>query len=118
MSSWGKFLHKVEKYESFWKIMLIVCVTSHGQATKERGFSVNKEVLEPNMKELSLILQIIVYGQVIASNVKIHEFKITNDLSKSCKLTRSHYTQYLAKIKDTQKSTKQAVKRKIIEIVN
>ena len=111
----GKLLHKVEKYKSLWKVVMIVCVTSHGQATIERGFSVNKEVLEPNMEELSLIAQRIVYDQIIASNVKIHEYKITNDLLKSCRLAHSRYTQHLAKTKDRQKSTELAVKRKIIE---
>ena len=54
------------------------------------------------------------YDPVIASNVKIHGFKIFRDLSKSFKLAHSCYTQ-LAKRKDTQRSMEQAVKRKISE---
>ena len=111
----GKFLLNVEKYKSLWQVVMIVCLVSHGQATIERGFSVNSEVLEPNMEELSLISQRLVYDQIIASDVKIHEYRISKDLSKSCKLAHSRYTQFLAQKKDTRKSEEQAVKIKIIK---
>ena len=51
---------------------MIVFLLSHGQATIERGFSVNQEVQEVNMEELSLISQRMVYDEVSSLNVKVH----------------------------------------------
>ena len=43
-----------QKYPNLWELMKIVFVLSHGQASVELGFSVNKEVLTGNMKCLFL----------------------------------------------------------------
>ena len=58
---------------------MIICSMSHGQACIERGFSVNTEVLDPNMEELSLKSQRFVYDQILASEVKVHKLKINKD---------------------------------------
>ena len=40
--------------QDLWLTMQLLFTLSHGQATVERGFSVNKEVLTPNLQEVSL----------------------------------------------------------------
>ena len=42
------------EYQDLWLTMQLLLTLSHGQATVERGFSVNKEVLTPNLQEVSL----------------------------------------------------------------
>ena len=44
-----------QKFPNLWELMKIVFVLSHGQASVERGFSVNKEVLTGNMKGRTII---------------------------------------------------------------
>ena len=51
-----KFIDGHDEYNKFWTVMKMVLVLSHDQleATVERGFSVNKQVLEVNMQGKSL----------------------------------------------------------------
>ena len=94
---------------------MIICSMSHGQACIERGFSVNTEVLDPNMEELSLKSQRLIYDQILASEVKVHELKITKDLVKECKLAHRRYTEHLSARKDNQKAEENSLKRKSID---
>lgn len=52
-----QFFHErlfgVEKYVNLWKIVRSLLLLSHGQATVERGFSVNREVEQNNLAEAS-----------------------------------------------------------------
>ena len=47
----GKFLHKNQKYISFWRVCGIVFILSHGQSTIERGLSVNEQLFIENLKK-------------------------------------------------------------------
>ena len=94
---------------------MIICSMSHGQACIERGFSVNTEVLDSNMEELSLKSQRLVYDQILASEVKVHELKINKDLVKECKLAYRRYTEHLSARKDNKKAEENSLKRKSID---
>lgn len=67
---------------------MIFCF-SHGQASVERGFNINKEILVENMKERSLIanrlVQDVVYQTV---GKKWYEFPISKPLISSVRLAR------------------------------
>lgn len=52
------------KYEHLWQFVKKHLVISHGQATVERGFSENKEVLETNMKQQTLIARRIIKDHI------------------------------------------------------
>ena len=52
---------------------------SHGQSAVERGF----------IKKVSIVNQSIVYDHFIASEVKLNEFSIPNELLKSCRFVHS-----------------------------
>ena len=61
----------------------------HGQSAVGRGFSVSKELLVENLKKVSIVNQSIVYDHFIASEVKLNEFSISNELLKSCRFAHS-----------------------------
>ncbi|KAK0143227.1 hypothetical protein N1851_018653 [Merluccius polli] len=42
-------------FSRLWDVVKVVLVLSHGQASVERGFSINKELIVENQKELSLV---------------------------------------------------------------
>lgn len=110
----GSFLHRNEKYKALWDVCQIVFICSHGQSSIERGFSVNKELLVENLSQQTLIGQRIVYDYFTSLNVKIHEYKITGDLSKSCKLANSRYKSALAEKKKTKEGNENDRKRKLM----
>ena len=46
-----------DEYKNLWKVVEITLLLSHGQASVERGFSVNKNLEVENLKEQSYIAQ-------------------------------------------------------------
>jgi hypothetical protein len=74
-----------EEFRELWNIVQLIMVLSHGQATVERGFSVNDDMLLPNIKKESLIGQRIVFDTMKSLNMKLHEFKITENILKYCR---------------------------------
>ena len=51
---YSEMLEAKEEYKDLWRTLQLLLTLSHSQAAVERGFSVNKEVLAPNMQEESL----------------------------------------------------------------
>lgn len=66
--------------------MKVVLVLSHGQASVERGFSINKELIVENQKELSLVAQRLIVDHV-RSVGGVSNVAITKELL--CKLMKS-----------------------------
>ena len=65
-----------------------ICLTlSHGNACVESGFSINKEILDVNMKEISLVVQRSVYEKVVKQD-DIFKVDINKKLMEHVK--RSH----------------------------
>ena len=74
-----------KKFDKSWNISKLTFTLSNVQAVVERGFSVNKEIVE-NLKQKSLIIQGMVHDYVTvkyASNH--HEYSIPNSLILKCK---------------------------------
>ena len=46
-----------EIYKSLFNVVKLILILSHGQATVEESFGVNKEVEVENLKELTLVAQ-------------------------------------------------------------
>ena len=44
-------------FKELWKVVKLLLALSHGQATVERGFSSNKEVMVENLAQHSLVAQ-------------------------------------------------------------
>ena len=91
----------------------IVFVLSHGQSLTERGFSINREVLDVNMQEKSLTSQRIVYDTLQDSDQKIHEINITQDLRKHYRLPYQKYKTEMERITNENKQTEQTIKQKL-----
>ncbi|KAI0211438.1 hypothetical protein LSAT2_003733 [Lamellibrachia satsuma] len=56
------FYLKCTQYEKLWMVTKKLLILSHGQATVERGVSINSHVAVENMKEESLVTQRIVHN--------------------------------------------------------
>ena len=82
----GIYLNNERQYKDLWLICKLVFVLSHGQSNIERGFSVNKDVIQHNQKERSLISQRLIYDSVQSSGIALHEFEVTPELRRSCRL--------------------------------
>lgn len=63
--------------------LICLIVLSHGESSIERGFTINKEVLQDNLQEKYLVPQRLI----------IEEFEITKSLQLHCKLSSQRYKQ-------------------------
>jgi len=86
---------------------------SHGQATIERGFSLNKELVVENQQEQSLVARRVIKDHIL--HVKgVTNINITRVMVLAARSARSKYThyRYLTKKKKQQEKEKQDKKRK------
>ena len=95
-----------------WHIYKFVFVLSHGQSYVERGFSVNKELIDINMKEKSLVAQGFIYEKLLSEDSKCYDFVITANLRKSCVLASKRYKDDLGKQKAERTNMENSLKRK------
>ncbi len=82
-----KFYHALirNKYPDLWGIVSRVLLLSHGQASVERGFSVNKDMLFPNLKYESLVGQRIVFDTMKSQGIEAHEMEVSDKLLTHCR---------------------------------
>ena len=123
-----KFHHKKDRLDEFiWPFLMrlsdnkelctmckVIFVLSHGQSFTERGFFINKEVLDGNIQEKSLISQRIVYDTIQSCyDGKVLDFQVTPVLHKSCRQAHQKYKLELKNMKDSRKEDNFNLKRKL-----
>ena len=103
-----------KKYDKLWPVISKLLLLSHGQATVERGFSTNKEVLEQNLSERNLMAK-----RVIKDFIKhvggIQNIEVTKELLQSAQSARQMYFSYLEESKKCKELKAKSEKRKLME---
>ena len=59
-----KHIGSVRSLSKLWDLLRELLILSHGQATVERGFSVNRQVIIENMKEQTFIAQRTIHDHI------------------------------------------------------
>lgn len=94
-----------------WNVVKILLVLSHGQASIERGFSVNKELIVENQRERSLVAQRLIVDHV-RSVGGVTKVEITKELLLSAAGARQKYHGYLDEEKRKKEQQAVDLKRK------
>ena len=98
--------------DEFIKFIKIILCLSHGQASVERGFSVNKDLLVENLLEKSLVAQRIVKDHLRANHDgDFSKLKITKPLILSARNAASRYKE-AKKLENDKKMMKRERLRK------
>ena len=80
-----------KKFDKSWNICKLTFTLSNVQAVVERGFSVNKEIVE-NLKQKSLIIQRMVHDYVTVKYASSHhEYNIPSSVILKCKSPHARY---------------------------
>ena len=87
-------------------ILKSVLVLSHGQASIERGFNVNKTILTVNMNEKSVVTRKII-DQMRKNNLDPASITITKKLIMSVKAARQRYQDAIEEEKKKEKEKEQ-----------
>ncbi|XP_063744625.1 uncharacterized protein LOC134867752 isoform X3 [Eleginops maclovinus] len=106
------FLHGFigKAYPDLWAFCKTLLLLSHGQASVERGFSVNKEIETENMQEETLVAHRLVYDYV-AIHGGVTKVPLTPDLMKSVMAARSRYRVHLDEQRKKKETETQGKKR-------
>jgi hypothetical protein len=83
-----------ENFDELWKVVKCLLLLSHGQASVERGFSVNKEIEVENLHEESVVAQRLICDHV-ASVGGIRNVQLSKQLLMSAASARQNYTAHL-----------------------
>lgn len=105
------FLRNYQELFDFCQKLLIL---SHGQATVERGFSVNKEIETCNMQEDTLVAQRLLCDYVTRHG-GVTKVPLTKELLSSVASARTRYRLYLETERKKKESLAQGQKRKAAE---
>jgi len=99
------------RYPTVWLVVEMALLLSHGQATVERGFSINKEMVVENQQEQSLVARRVIKDHIL--HVKgVTNINITRAMVLAARSARSKYTHYLSQKKEQKEKEKIDKKRK------
>ena len=120
-SSFNPNVHRVDdffsthmtgnNYAALFGIVKILLVLSHGLASVERGFSVNKEIEVENLHEHSLVAQRIICDHLKAVG-GVRNVPITKKLLAAAASSRQKYEKHLQDQRDKMKTDEEQRKRK------
>ena len=88
-------------YPKAWSVYGLALLFSHGQASVERGFSVNKELVVENQSEQTLSARRIIKDHIIHVN-GVTNVEITRNMVLAARSARAKYANYLAQQKEEQ----------------
>ena len=71
-----------------WSVIRLILVLSRGHASAERCFSINEDILLPNMKVQTLYAIKFVSDAIHFQNIQPLEFKVSNGLLQYCMSVR------------------------------
>jgi hypothetical protein len=107
-------LSPLNEYQLLWEVVQSLLVLSHGQASVERGFSVNKEVNFENQG-----CETVVAHRLICDAVSVYgspaQVPLGDDLLKMVDSSRARYRSHLAAQKEQEEAKTKAKKRKHME---
>lgn len=110
--------HAADNCDHLIEFFRMVMIFSHGNASLERGFSINKECLGDNQHEISLIAQRRIYDAITAAG-GLANFSIDKKLVHAARNAHSLYREYQEeqrKLKNEQQRKNEEKKRKADEM--
>ena len=83
------------KYKDLTRVLEAVFVLHNGQASVERGFSLNKEVISTNMGEMTIRSRRMIKDHLYANSLEPSTVELSSELLKFVKSSRAQYLAYL-----------------------
>lgn len=121
-----------EEYKDLFEMVKMMLILSHGQSAVERGFSINKDMLTPNLAKESLVSYRTVYDgakreidrknseaaaetKTEAKKLDVSKVTVTKKMLSDCRAARSRYQQYLDDAKKLEALEKENERKTEIE---
>ena len=112
----GNYMQDHIQFAKLWDIFKMLLIISHGQASVERGFSVNKDMLIENLHEKAVVALRTVHDSI--STLEDHFTKLPLTPAMKCHVmsARMRYGQYLVEQKRESLKEQQRKKRKGVQL--
>jgi len=107
-------LNNAQDYNKLWHVVKMVLLVSHGQASVERGFSVNKQVAVENLEMRSFEAQRLICDHVRNAG-GILELDYSNALLMAAAGARQKYAAHLDDLQRKKATTEKSNKQKRVE---
>ena len=104
-------MSKRDDLADLWRLTRTLLLLSHGQATVERGFSINSEAMAQNMAEHTLIGKRVVKDFILNAGGRVEAIEITPGLLAAAASGRQQYSHYLDELKRREAQEKRGKKR-------
>lgn len=108
-----ELLSNKDEFRHLWEVVKLCLLLSHGQASVERGFSINKEMMVENLKEHSLIAQRLIHDHVHFVG-GLQNIGYTKELLLSASASRQKYQMYLDDERRQKQDQQKQQKRKTL----
>ena len=89
------------------EVLIFIFTLGRGQASIERGFSINSNMLSENMKEISLVSCHIVKDFMVSNKLKAHQVEINMEMIKAVLSASLKYKTYLKENRKLQAKEKE-----------
>ena len=100
------FSGMLKERETVFKVIKLLLILSHGQATIEPGFSVNKRAVQMGMESESLVSRRIIYDFVMKLGGDATDVVITREMRDECQKARGRYQLSLERKREESKEKK------------
>ena len=102
---------KSGSFLKLWEVMRMVLILSHGQASVEKGFSINRQVMIENLKERSFIAQRTIHDHLLHVS-GLNALVVDKPFLSAAASGRRKYTEYLERQRADKAKSAKGVKRK------
>lgn len=108
-------LNNVSKHNELCTVLKLIFTLSHGQADVERGFSLNKNLINQNMESLTIISRRRVKDHLLSNKLLPHTFEVPTKLMQYAQSAHRNYVTYLETMKVQEGVEKVSKQREIID---
>lgn len=109
-----KHIGLVGSLSKLWDVVKFLLCLSHGQASVERGFSVNRQLMVENMKETTFVAQRTIHDHILSID-GLDKLVISNELLTSAKAGRQRYHAHLEEQRQLAENVAKSHKRKSVD---
>ena len=85
----------ISKYKDLTFVVKLILTLNHGQASVERGFGLNANIMKTNMSRESFTAKRIIKDHMLANKLKPHTIKITKSIVQAFRWDRHKYEVHL-----------------------
>ena len=108
-------LPAIKKYVNLAFVIKMILTLSHGQAAVERSFSINKSVVDVNMKEESIVARKAIKDHMLSNDIQPDMIEISNKMINFYRSARQKYEIHKEREAEKKKKKDKSIQQQILE---